>query len=72
MPPDGYETVTLPTTLVEELESLNLGNSHTATIGQLVSEHKARESDTDDTPDPVTLEATEYRKIAEQVEQRLR
>jgi len=45
MPPEGFETVTLPSSLVERLEELD-GDSPTATIRMLLAEHK-RDSDSD-------------------------
>jgi hypothetical protein len=47
MPPDGYETVTLPTPMIEELDALALSDSRAGTIGKLIDEHTG---DGDNTP----------------------
>jgi hypothetical protein len=106
MPPDGYNTVTLPYDLLETIDGLT-DMSRAATIRMLVAEYNdgvdereiaqevtdlvaggeiridpeaiadaVAERVEDDRPDvptaPVTLEAGEYAKIADEVEGRMR
>lgn len=88
MPPDGYNTVTLPYNLIETLDGItNL--SRAATIRMLVAEYRDGSSSPDDlreqldriehtvadvsnSPDTVTLDAAERRRIAEEVAEVLR
>jgi len=42
MPPEGYDTVTLPTDLVQQLDDLP-GDSHTATVRHLVSDYRTED-----------------------------
>jgi hypothetical protein len=58
MPPDGYNTVTLPYDLLSELDGLN-NMSRAATIRMLLAEYRA------DTPTPV---ATKIEEIHEQLD----
>jgi len=51
MPPEGYETVTLPEDLVEELESMSLGNSHRGVIRGLIMHYRGTEDTSEIDPD---------------------
>jgi len=48
MPPEGYETVTLPADLVQELDGLPLGDSRTGIVRSLVAYYREGESKSDD------------------------
>ena len=61
MPPDGYDTVTLPNDLVQILNDLP-GDSHTATVRMLVSDYRSNGSNDDGTPtDPEDI-AEQFRR----------
>jgi len=52
MPPDGYETVTLPADLVKEIDNTELGDSRTAVVRSLLSHYREGEtSDSEQTSD---------------------
>jgi len=83
MPPDGYDTVTLPTPMIDELDALGLADSRAGTIGKLIDEHTGvTDTDSpDETPARVVKMDTDViedianavaRDTAEEVEGRLR
>jgi len=50
MPPDGYETVTLPADLVQEIDNTELGDSRTSVVRSLIAYY--REGETSDSGQP--------------------
>lgn len=72
MPPDGYETVTLPERIVERLDALD-GRSRAAAVRMLLDEYESDDGDSalgdDVIEDIATRTAT---KTADEVEGRMR
>jgi len=53
MPPDGYETVTLPADLVQEIDDTPLGDSRTEVVRSLIAYY--REGETSDSGQPAEM-----------------
>jgi hypothetical protein len=76
MPPEGYETITVPKGLVQQLDDLP-GNSHTATLHHLLAAYR-----TDGQTDAESVELTRSAiddiatetasRVSQEVEQSLR
>jgi len=70
MPPDGYETVTLPADLVQQIDKTDLGDSRTSVVRSLIAHYREGETSDSETPAEPSVDTDELATaVADKLEQ---